>query len=36
MSTTGTLTDISEAACLEEQVLILTALEIINKENGGN
>ena len=36
MSTTGTVTDISEAACLEEQVLILTALEIINKENGGN
>lgn len=35
MSTTGTLRNISEAACLEEQVHILTALEIISKENGG-
>lgn len=38
MSTTGTVRDISEAACMEEQVHILTALEIIakeNKENGG-
>ena len=29
MGTTGTLTDISEAACMEEQVHILTALEQI-------
>ncbi len=35
MSTTGTVRDISEAACMEEQVLILTALEILSKENGG-
>jgi hypothetical protein len=35
MSTSGTLRDISEAACMEEQVLILTALEILSKENGG-
>ena len=35
MATTGTLKDISEAACMEEQVQILTALEIITKENGG-
>ena len=35
MSTTGTVRDISEAACMEEQVHILTALEIISKENGG-
>ena len=35
MSTTGTVRDISEAACLEEQVHILTALELISKENGG-
>lgn len=35
MGTTGTLRNISEAACLEEQVHILTALEIISKENGG-
>ena len=33
MATTGTVRDISEAACMEEQVLILTALEIISKEN---
>lgn len=31
MSTSGTLRDISEAGCLEEQVLILTALERINR-----
>ncbi|SFW23415.1 radical SAM/SPASM domain-containing protein [Ruminococcus flavefaciens] len=36
MATTGTVRDISEAACMEEQVHILTALEIIAKENGGN
>lgn len=36
MATTGTVRDISEAACMEEQVHILTALEIISKENGGN
>ena len=35
MATTGTVRDISEAACMEEQVQILTALEIIAKENGG-
>ena len=35
MGTTGTVRDISEAACMEEQVQILTALEIIAKENGG-
>lgn len=35
MATTGTVSDISEAACMEEQVHILTALEIISKENGG-
>lgn len=35
MATTGTVRDISEAACMEEQVLILTALEIIAKKNGG-
>ena len=29
MATSGTLTDISEAACIEEQVQILTALEQI-------
>lgn len=32
MGTTETLRDISEAACMEEQVLILTALEMIAKE----
>ncbi|MBE6853305.1 MAG: radical SAM protein [Ruminococcus sp.] len=32
MSTTGTLTDISEASCLLEQVLILTVLEKIQTE----
>ncbi|MCM1529661.1 MAG: radical SAM protein [Alistipes sp.] len=31
MGTTGTLRNISEAACLEEQVHILTALEILSK-----
>ncbi len=36
MSTTETVRDISEAACMEEQVHILTALELISKENGGN
>ncbi len=36
MGTTDTVRNISEAACLEEQVHILTALEIISKENGGN
>ncbi len=35
MATTGTVRDISEAACMEEQVHILTALEIISKENRG-
>jgi radical SAM protein with 4Fe4S-binding SPASM domain len=35
MATTGTVRDISEAGCLEEQVQILTALEILAKENGG-
>ena len=35
MATTGTVRDISEAACMEEQVHILTALEMIKKENGG-
>lgn len=35
MATTGTVRDISEAACMEEQVHILTALEVIKKENGG-
>jgi len=29
MSTTGTVTDMSEAACMEEQVLVLTALELL-------
>lgn len=32
MSTTGTVTDISEAACMEEQVLVLTSLERIKAE----
>lgn len=36
MGTTGTLRDISEAACMEEQVQILTALEMIAKENEKN
>ena len=36
MATTGTVRDISEAACLEEQVQILTVLELIQKERGGN
>ena len=31
MGTAGTLKDISEAACMEEQVLILTALETLEK-----
>ena len=35
MATTGTVRDISEAACMEEQVHILTALELISKEKGG-
>lgn len=35
MATTGTVRDISEGACLEEQVQILTALELIAKEKGG-
>lgn len=35
MGTTGTVRDISEAACMEEQVQILTALELLSKENGG-
>ena len=35
MGTTGTVRDISEAACMEEQVQILTALELIASENGG-
>lgn len=35
MATTGTVRDISEAACMEEQVHILTALEMLSKENGG-
>ena len=35
MSTSGSVSDISEAACMEEQVQILTALEIISRENGG-
>ena len=35
MATTGTVRDISEAACLEEQVQILTALEILNNQKGG-
>ena len=35
MGTTGTVRNISEAACLEEQVHILTALEILSKETGG-
>ncbi|MBR6718588.1 MAG: radical SAM protein [Oscillospiraceae bacterium] len=35
MATTGTVRDISEAACMEEQVQILTALEIISRDNGG-
>lgn len=38
MSTTGTLRDISEAACMEEQVQILTALEMLSKskDKGGH
>ena len=36
MGTTGTVRDISEAACMEEQVLILTALEQLSNEEGGN
>lgn len=35
MSTTESVRDISEAACMEEQVHILTALELISKKNGG-
>ena len=35
MGTTGTVRDISEAACMEEQVQILTALEMIANEKGG-
>lgn len=35
MATTGTVRDISEAACMEEQVQILTALEKISEEMGG-
>lgn len=35
MATTGTVRNISEAACLEEQVQILTALEILSNEQGG-
>ena len=35
MATTGTVRNISEAACLEEQVQILTALEMIAKEDRG-
>ncbi len=35
MGTTGTVRNISEAACLEEQVHILTALEILSKESRG-
>ena len=35
MATTGTVRNISEAACLEEQVQILTALELLTKEKGG-
>ncbi len=35
MATTGTVRDISETACMEEQVHILTALELLSKENGG-
>ncbi len=35
MATTGTVRNISEAACLEEQVQILTALELLSKEKGG-
>lgn len=34
MATTGTVRDISEAACLEEQVQILTALKIIERTGG--
>lgn len=36
MATTGTIKDLSEAACLEEQVHILTALELIKKKMEGN
>ncbi len=36
MATTGTVRDISEAACMEEQVQILTALELMSKEKGGH
>lgn len=35
MVTTGTVRDISEAACMEEQVQILCALELIANKNGG-
>lgn len=35
MATTGSVRNISEAACLEEQVQILTALEMISNEKGG-
>lgn len=35
MATTGTVRDISEAACMEEQVQILTALELLSQEKGG-
>ena len=35
MATTGTVRDISEAACMEEQVQILTVLETLAKEKGG-
>ena len=36
MATTGTVRDISEAACMEEQVQILTALELLSREKGGH
>lgn len=35
MATTGSVRNISEAACLEEQVQILTALEMMSDEKGG-
>ena len=35
MVTTGTVRNISEAACMEEQVQILCALELITHSNGG-
>ncbi|MDE5754246.1 MAG: radical SAM protein [Oscillospiraceae bacterium] len=35
MATTGSVRNISEAACLEEQVQILTALEMMANEKGG-